>query len=137
MTLPPVESLSLQLRVAHRTNTVTARVDGILVGYVHDSSWVTFECGAGIPVGVGNRVPLVGSLAGQAFRTGQTLYCEDTEIDPRVDLNFSRAMQVRSLLCVPLRRGNQVAGVLCLFSIDPSAFDDRFVSSFKTLGYLD
>jgi len=137
MTLPPVESLSLQLRVAHRTNTVTARVDGILVGYVHDSSWVTFECGAGIPVGVGNRVPLVGSLAGQVFRTGQTLYCEDTEIDPRVDLSFSRALRVRSLLCVPLRHGEQVAAVLCLFSVDPSAFDEGFVSSFKSLVYRD
>lgn len=137
MTLPAGESLSLQLRVAHRTSTVTARVDGILVGFVNDSSWVTFECGAGIPVDVGHRVPLVGSLAGQAFRTGQTLYCEDTEIDPRVDLNFSRGMRVRSLLCVPLRHGERVSAVLCLFSVDPSAFDDRFVASFKSLGFQD
>lgn len=106
----------------------------VLVGTVRDPGWVTFEWSAGLEVSPGVRIPLYGSLEGQCIRTGLTLYCEDTQLDPRVDPTFSRVIGARSELCVPLHRGDRVSGVLCLVSGEAGAFDDDMIAIFKRVG---
>ena len=106
---------------------------GVLVGYARDRYWVTFDSSAGVQLEPGAKVPLLGSLAGLCVRIGRTLYSADSELDPRVDISFARKLRVRSAVCIPLKRGGETVGVLCLVSAKPSAFDESFVNSLKNL----
>jgi signal transduction histidine kinase len=59
-------------------------------------------------------VPLDGSLAGEIFRTGQTLIINDIARDPRHfgGVSAKTGFQTKSLLGVPMRRREQTTGVL-------------------------
>ena len=128
------DPLVLMKRVADEAMTLVDDVDGVLVGFVHDPDWVTFECGAGhTETLIGQRVPVTGSLAGLAYQTGETLYSDDAELDARVDVEFARAAQVRSMVFVPLWRRTQTVGVLCVASREPRTFKDRDVATLTSL----
>jgi EAL domain-containing protein (putative c-di-GMP-specific phosphodiesterase class I) len=128
------DPLVLIKRVAEEAMTLVAGVEGVLVGFVHDPLWVSFDCGAGAVAGhVGACVPVQGSMAGLAFTTGETLHSKDAGSDTSVDFNFSRVTNVRSLVCVPLWRSNRTVGVLCVTSREPGAFDDRDLATLTSL----
>ncbi len=65
---------------------------------------------------LGIRMDRRSTLSGLALDRDQVLYCEDTEIDPRVDRRASRRVNLRSMICVPLkhqgRRGRRAQGLL-------------------------
>ena len=53
----------LMQRVADEAMTLVEGAEGVLVGFVHDGAWLTFECGSGfMKEQIGNRVPLDRSL---------------------------------------------------------------------------
>jgi len=121
-------------RVAEEALALVAGAEGALVGLVHDESCVTIECAAGhVGEHVGDTVPLEGSLTGLAFRTGETLRCDDAASDPRVDLELCRAFRVLSVVAVPLWRGGRTVGVFHVNSSRPNAFDDHDVATLKSL----
>ncbi len=114
--------------------TLVSGVDGVLVGFVHDSRWLNFECGAGqLSERIGERVPLEGSLAGLALQKGETLRCDDAQLDPRVEGDFCRVSRVRSLVAVPLWRGHETVGALCVSSCRAHAFDERDAATLTSL----
>ncbi len=120
----------LTQRVADEAMTLVASVEGVLVGFIQDPSCLAFECGAGfLEPEIGCRMALDESLAGLAFRRGVTLHSDDVESDPRC----RRVQGVRSLVCVPLWRQSQTAGVLVVASSRPRAFDDRDVATLTSL----
>jgi EAL domain-containing protein (putative c-di-GMP-specific phosphodiesterase class I)/putative methionine-R-sulfoxide reductase with GAF domain len=124
----------LMQRVADEAMSLVKSVEGAAVGFVHDPTWLSFECATGhLKDKVGYRVPIEGSLAGLAFKTGETLRCDDCENDPRVARETCRMLHIVSLVCVPLWRGNQTVGVLEVISSRPRAFDDRAVATFTRL----
>lgn len=61
------------------------------------------------------------------------MYSADTELDPRVDTAFARKLGARSVVCVPLKRGTEPIGVLCLVSTKPSAFSEELIAVLKNL----
>jgi hypothetical protein len=124
----------LTQRVADEAMTLVAAADGVLVGFVHAPSWLTFDCGAGKAASqIGTRIPLDGSLAGLAFWTGKTLHSDHAESDPRVEPDFRRAAGFQSLVCVPLWRHAQAAGVLCVASFRSCAFNERDIATLTSL----
>jgi PAS domain S-box-containing protein len=52
------------------------------------------------------------------------IYCEDTELDARVDIEACRAIGIRSMVVVPLLSGDSAIGVLKAFSSRSRAFED-------------
>jgi TonB family protein len=62
-------------------------------------------------------------LSGECLRTGQLVRCEDTDTDSRADRAICRAMQIRSILILPLPRHDRPQGVLEVFSSEPRAFE--------------
>ena len=78
-------------------------------------------------------VPLDRSLSGLAFKTGQTLHCDDVENDSSVELELCRALHVVSAVCVPLRHGDKTVGVFNVASYRSRAFDDRDVVTLTNL----
>jgi len=73
----------------------------------------------------GLRLKVAGSFSGLCVRTGQTLVCDDTETDDRVDREATRAVGVRSMIVAPLRRGQHTIGAFKLLSDRPRAFRER------------
>jgi putative methionine-R-sulfoxide reductase with GAF domain len=72
--------------------------------------------------GLGVRFNIGAGFSGECVRTGRTLRCEDTETDPFVDKEGCRALGVRSMVAVPIRRQESVIGLLEIFSPWPAAF---------------
>ncbi len=71
---------------------------------------------------LGARLQAGAGFSGECVRTGKLMRCEDTEIDSRVDQDSCRALGIRSMVAVPVRSGQFVAGILEVFSPDPNAF---------------
>jgi diguanylate cyclase (GGDEF)-like protein len=63
------------------------------------------------------------SLSGICARTGEVVYCEDSERDERVDRAACRAQGLRSMVIAPLRHRRRVVGVLNVNSPEVRAFD--------------
>ena len=61
---------------------------------------------------IGLRLQRSGSLTGLCVEKGFALRCEDSESDPRVDREACRRIGLRSMIVVPLRHDDAVAGVL-------------------------
>jgi EAL domain-containing protein (putative c-di-GMP-specific phosphodiesterase class I) len=99
-----------------------------------DGDMLTCVCASGsLRYGVGTRLPLNGSLSGLALRTGATLACDDSAVDERVNKEACRGVDLVSMVCVPLRRGAEVVGVLKLSSSWAYAFDAHAVALLSSL----
>jgi len=58
------------------------------------------------------RIPIGEGISGYVARTGQPLFIEDSSKDKRFDYTFRDSYQSRSILSIPLMRGDTVVGVL-------------------------
>ncbi|MGB6249075.1 MAG: GAF domain-containing protein [Terriglobales bacterium] len=61
-------------------------------------------------------------LSGECVRSGLLVSCEDTENDPRIDAEVSRALGIGSLMAAPIVFDFRVVGLLEVFSQQPRAF---------------
>ena len=82
---------------------------------------------------VGFRLTIQGTLSGLSLTTSQTLNCEDSETDDRVDRVACRRIGLRSMLVVPLKFEGKPFGVLKTLSDKPFAFDSRDMDSMYLL----
>ena len=72
-------------------------------------------------------------LSGACLSTREPQLCLDTESDPRVDAAASRRLGIRSMLIVPILDGDDLIGVIEVFSPDPDTFSpahDMLLESF-------
>ena len=108
----------LTQRVADEAMTLVAAADGVLVGFVHAPSWLTFDCGAGKAGVAGRQTGYLWTEVSRGSRSGRARL--STPITPRATLafepDFRRTAGFQSLVCVPLWRRAQAAGVLCVAS---------------------
>ncbi len=87
---------------------------------------LTYVCtGGSLSPHYGTRLQLDGSLSGLAIRLNRILLSDDTETDDRVDRDACRRVGARSMVCVPLRRGERAIGALKVTASEPHAFGDR------------
>ncbi len=82
---------------------------------------------------VGAQLNPTRGISGECIRSGEVLHCEDTECDPRVDVEACRALGIRSILAVPLKRQDQVLGLLEVFSGWAGVFTERDIRSARLL----
>jgi hypothetical protein len=85
--------------------------------------------------GLGTRLDVNSGLSGECFRAGKTLRCDDTEIDPRVDLESCRRLGVRSILAAPVRFERDTVGLLMVFATEPFNFDAGDVAVVESLAH--
>jgi len=71
---------------------------------------------------LGTRLEPGNSLTSLCFHTGQSLLCEDSELDTRVNSKACQALGIRSVRVVPLKRADSVVALLELLSNEPHAF---------------
>ncbi|TNE64407.1 MAG: GGDEF domain-containing protein [Alphaproteobacteria bacterium] len=99
--------------------------DGAVVELAEGEDMV-YRAGAGIAANqLGLRIKRAGSLTGLSVATGETLRCDDAELDPRVDREACRKVGLRSMVVVPLIYHERAVGVLKVVSGRPAAFSEE------------
>lgn len=110
-------------RVVAEALVLVPAADGAAIALCTEGETLGFTAAAGRLDGfVGTEVAFDGSLSGLAITTGTVQHCTDAARDPRVDAAACRALGILSMICVPLRRGDQRIGVLNIASCRPGAF---------------
>jgi diguanylate cyclase (GGDEF)-like protein/PAS domain S-box-containing protein len=109
-------------RVALEAAEIIEGADGAVVE-LPDGEDMVYRAAVGSAAStLGTRICRRGSLSGAALATGETLHCDDSDTDPRVDRDACRRVGLRSMICVPLQHREQTVGVLKVTSARPHAF---------------
>ncbi len=74
---------------------------------------------------LGSRLETLSGLSGECLQTRRTQWCDDTRTDPRTDAEACERLGIRSVVVMPLLRGNELVGAFELFSDQPYAFGIR------------
>jgi signal transduction histidine kinase len=85
---------------------------------------------------VGLRLAITSSLSGECMRLNETLLCDDTESNPRVNREACRKIGLRSMVVVPLYHNGGAVGVLKVLSTRPRAFSERDARALQLMAGL-
>jgi CHASE3 domain sensor protein/putative methionine-R-sulfoxide reductase with GAF domain len=116
--------------VAERAQALTGAT-GAVIELVEDQEMVFRAASGTVGPSLGLRLQMAGSLSGLSVRTGETLYCEDTSADERVDVEACRRMGAGSMVVTPLVYDGQTIGVLKVLSPEPRAFSPRDIDTLQ------
>lgn len=91
---------------------------------------------------LGSRIDPSAGLASECLRSRKTLWCDDTFTDFRAANDALKQLGIRSVVIMPLLRGETLVGIFELFSTEPYAFgvrDERTLEILadRTLNNLD
>ncbi len=110
--------------IVERAQSLT-KADGAIVALA-DGGDVVCRAAIGSAVScLGRRIKEGLSLTSYCLREAVAMRCDDTETDPRVDIDACRKFAVRSMIVVPLRYNRKAVGVLNVVSQRTHAFGDR------------
>jgi N-acetylmuramoyl-L-alanine amidase/putative methionine-R-sulfoxide reductase with GAF domain len=124
----------LQL-VAERAVAITG-ADGLAIALAENNEIVLRAAAGSIRPDIGARIDRDSAFSGASFRTAQTVMCDDTETDPRVNLAACRKLGARSMVAVPLCGRRRVIGLLEAFSAWPFAFNESDIRNLSLLAEL-
>ena len=124
----------LQL-VAERAVAITG-ADGLAIALAENNEIVLRASAGRIRPDVGARIDRSSAFSGACFRLAQIVRCDDTEVDPRVNLRTCRQLGTRSMVAVPLCGRRRVIGLLEAFSAEPFGFNDSDVRNLSLLAEL-
>jgi EAL domain-containing protein (putative c-di-GMP-specific phosphodiesterase class I)/putative methionine-R-sulfoxide reductase with GAF domain len=114
--------------LTHSTGAVVELLDGDELVYWSASGHVAPQ--------LGTRVSAGRSLSGLCVKTGRVLLCNDSESDPRVDIEACRRLGLRSMLVAPLPYGDTIIGVLKVVAPWVDAYHDEDVRTLELLNTL-
>jgi diguanylate cyclase (GGDEF)-like protein len=118
--------------VANRAQEITGATSAVIELPEGDEMVYAVTAGEATPY-LGIRMDRRSTLSGLSLDRDQVLYCEDTEIDPRVDRRASRRVNLRSMICVPLKHQEEAVGVLKVYSPEPRRFGPADVETLNLL----
>jgi PAS domain S-box-containing protein len=74
--------------------------------------------------------------AGRAIRSGEAQVCQDIRTDPQFQPWRDAAVEngFESAVAIPLRHGETVHGILCVYAAEQNAFSGRELAAFEVLG---
>lgn len=82
---------------------------------------------------LGTRVDTSSGLSAACLYTGAIQHCADTELDPRVDREACRHLNLRSMVLIPIVENGARSGILEVFSSIPSNFSEQDVKLLQLL----
>ena len=124
----------LQL-VAERAVAITG-ADGLAIALAENNEIVLRASAGTVRPDVGARIDRDSAFSGASFRRAEIVNCDDTEVDPRVNVQACRRLGARSMVAVPLCGRRRVIGLLEAFSSWPFGFNDSDVSNLTLLAEL-
>jgi N-acetylmuramoyl-L-alanine amidase/putative methionine-R-sulfoxide reductase with GAF domain len=139
-TLPPSNEEEFALDevlqlVAARAISMTG-ADGVAVGLAEENAIVCRASAGSIAPDPGIKLDPNAGFSGACLRSGQTVRCDDSDTDPRVNAEACRALGTRSMIAVPLSAKKRVVGLIEAFSSETFGFNDSDVHSLNLLGEL-
>ena len=124
----------LQL-VAGRALSITG-ADGIAIALAHEGAIICRASAGEIAPDRGVKLDPTSGFSGACLRGSETVRCDDSEIDPRVNAAACRALGTRSMVAVPLAAKQNVIGLIEAFSKETYGFNDADIRSLNLLGEL-
>ncbi len=120
--------------IVERARALT-RAGGAAIA-VGDARLMTCRAATGSTPPVGTALQPDSGLSGECVRTGMTVRCEDTELDPRVDREACRSLKLRSAVIVPLFARGNISGLVEIFYSSPRGFEGRDVLTLRRMADL-
>jgi putative methionine-R-sulfoxide reductase with GAF domain len=127
-------SATLQL-LAERAQYITGATGAAIALRDHEEMMCRASAGTSAPE-VGAQLQVNSGLSGESVRTRQTLRCDDATTDGRVNRESCEALGIRSVVVMPLLRGDDVIGVFELFSDKANAFEARDLAALERMGVM-
>jgi N-acetylmuramoyl-L-alanine amidase/putative methionine-R-sulfoxide reductase with GAF domain len=121
--------------VAMRAISITG-ANGVAIALVKGSAIVCRASAGKIAPDPGIRLDPNSGFSGACLRNGETVRCDDSDNDPRVNAQACRALGARSMVAVPLTAKGRVVGLIEAFSSKTHGFSEADVKSLKLLGEL-
>jgi TonB family protein len=84
---------------------------------------------------LGARLETASGLTGECIHLRRTQRSGDLWVDPRADVEASQQLGVRSVIVMPLQQGEELVGVIELFSSKAYAFGDRDERTLEALAH--
>ncbi|MCY1077939.1 ATP-binding protein [Archangium lansingense] len=116
--------LDVVMRLIAERAMILCGAGGAAVGIIEGEEMFYRVCTGYSKQFEGARLPIANTMAGSSVLRGEVMRTDDTERDPRANVETARRLKVRSMLNVPLKRDNQTVGVLSIASQVPFAFVD-------------
>lgn len=82
------------------------------------------------------RVPIKDTLSRLAYESGEPQAWEDVTEDDRFEQNPKATHHTRSMISIPLRRGEDIIGVFNVIASEPEAFDPAEAQYLASLGSI-
>jgi hypothetical protein len=101
-----------------------------------DERGMVCRASAGLAPSIGTPLSPHNGLSGLCLCTRKVVLCQDTSTDPNVDVVACQQLNLRSVIIVPILSGQQLGGVLEVFSSRPGAFSPENVASLSKLAGL-
>ncbi len=121
--------------VAERALSITG-ADGLAIALAQNNEIVLRASAGTVRPDVGARIDRNSAFSGACFRNAEIVTCDDTETDPRVNLQACRQLGARSMIAVPLCGRHRVIGLIEAFSSWPFGFNDSDVRNLSLLAEL-
>src|SRR5581483_11636191 len=121
--------------VAARALAITG-ADGVAVALAKENAIVCRASIGKIAPDPGVRLDPHSGFSGACLRDGQTVRCDDSETDSRVNAQACRGLGARSMVAVPLTAKGQVIGLIEAFSSETFGFNETDLKSLSLLGEL-
>jgi putative methionine-R-sulfoxide reductase with GAF domain len=125
---------TLQL-LAERAQYITGATGAAIALRDHEEMVCRASAGPSAPE-VGAQLQVNSGLSGESVRTQQTLRCDDAPTDERVNRESCEALGIRSVVVMPLIRGEAVIGVFELFSDKANIFEARDITALERMGTM-
>jgi putative methionine-R-sulfoxide reductase with GAF domain len=130
-----------------------AGLDGALQQIAEQSQVMTHAGGAAVALRAGEHMvcraragsmaPPLGApinittgLTGECVRTGRLLVCNETETDLRVDVEVCRALDIRSIVVMPIFLESELVAIFEVFSPRPNVFNQDELEALEIMREL-
>ena len=121
--------------VAARAVSITG-ADGVAIALADETAIVCRASLGSIAPPPGVRLDPDSGFSGACLRGGETVRCDDSETDVRVNAQVCRDLGTRSMVAVPLSAKGRVVGLIEAFCNEPFGFNESDVRSLRLLGEL-
>jgi TonB family protein len=98
---------------------------GAAIALLRDGEMICRASDGATAPALGSRLDSASGLSGECIRTRRIQRSDDVQDDPRVDREAWQRLGVRSVMVMPLIRGEELVGLFELFSSQPQAFGER------------
>jgi diguanylate cyclase (GGDEF)-like protein/PAS domain S-box-containing protein len=130
-----LDLLAVMQLICEQTQQLT-RADGACILMLEEGALVYRAASGFVAPNIGCLIPLENTFSGWVHRHGQPAIARDSHADDRFDRTLTRRHEIRSMVGVPLRHGERIAGQLQVLSKRPHSFGDETLHTLELLSVV-